>query len=84
MPVGNEIILPGTPANKYPADVAIAWVKMQNRLLVGTPGILPHVAGRAYAYAGFTLYESIVPGMPGYQSLAPQLNGNLKLPATGR
>jgi hypothetical protein len=71
----------GTPVNKYPADVAIAWVKMQNKLLIGTPGILPHVAGRTYAYTGLTLYESIVPGMDGYQSLASQLNGNLKMPA---
>jgi hypothetical protein len=75
---GNDFA--GTPPNQYPADVAIVWMKMQNRLLVGTPGILPHVAGRVYGYTGLTLYESIVPGMTGYQSLAPQLNGNLKLP----
>ena len=75
---GNDFA--ATPANKYSADAAIVWMKMQSRLLVGTPGILPHVAGRTYAYTGLTLYESIVPGMKDYQSLAPQLNGNLKLP----
>ena len=29
---------------------------------------------------GLHLYESIVPGMPGYQSIASQLNGKLALP----
>ena len=67
--------------NEYPADVAIAWIKMQQKLFVGTPGLLPHVTGRAYAYTGLTLYESIVPGMPGHQSIAGQLNGELLLPA---
>ena len=70
-----------TRANSYPPDVAIAWIKMQQRLFVGTPGLLPHVTARAYAYVGLTLYESIVPGLPGYQSIAPQLSGKLILPS---
>ena len=72
--------LPGTPSQKYPLDVAIAWIKMQQRLFIGTPGLLPHVTGRTYAYVGVTMYESLVPGMHRYQSIAPQLNGNLLLP----
>ena len=72
---------PGTPVKKYPTDVAIAWVKMQQKLFVGTPGLLPHVTGRTYAYVGLTLYESIVPGMQSYQSIASQFNGSLALPA---
>jgi hypothetical protein len=74
----NEV--PGTLDKEYPADVAIAWIDMQRKLFVGTPGILPHVAGRTNAYVGLTLYESIVPGMEGYQSIAPQLDGGLTLP----
>lgn len=66
--------------DEHPADIAYAWMDMQRSLLTGTPGILPHTAGRIYAYAGLTLYESIAPGMEGYQSLAPQLNGGLQLP----
>jgi hypothetical protein len=72
---------PGAVTTEYPADVAHAWIKIQQKLLVGTPGILPHVAGRTYAYAGLALYESIVPGMQGYQSIAPQLDGGLVLPS---
>ena len=75
----NEI--PGTPADKISPDVAIAWVKMQQKLFVGTPGLLPHVTTRTSAYMGLTLYESIVPGMPGYQSIASQLSGGLALPS---
>ncbi len=75
---------PGTPTQKYPPDVAIAWIKMQQRLLVGTPGILPHVAGRTYAYVGLTMYESMAPGMRDYQSIASQLNGNLTVPAADK
>ena len=32
------------------------------------------MASRAFGYAGVTLYEALVPGMPGYRSLAGQLN----------
>lgn len=71
---------PGTAPKKYPADVTIAWIKMQQKLFVGTPGLLPHITGRTYAYTGLTLYESVVPGMQDYQSIASQLNGAPALP----
>jgi hypothetical protein len=72
--------VPGIPAKKYPPDVAIAWIKMQQKLFLGTPELLPHITGRTYAYVGLTMYESIVPGMAGYQSISSQLNGELVLP----
>jgi hypothetical protein len=48
-----------------------------------TLGFSPPVASRAFGYAGVTLYEVLVPGMPGYRSLARQLNdrGDLPVPA---
>jgi hypothetical protein len=70
-----------TPIKNEPADVAVAWIEMQRKLFIGTEGLLPHVTGRTYAYVGLTLYESIVPGMLDYQSIAPQLNDGLVLPA---
>ncbi len=72
---------PGTAVNKFSPDVAIAWVRMQQKVFVGTPGLLPHVSTRTCDYMGLTLYESIVPGMPGYQSIASQLSGGLALPS---
>lgn len=77
---GNDAV--GALPHEYPADVAYAWIKMQHKLFVGTPGLLPHVTGRTYAYVGLTLYESIAPGLPDYQSIASQLNGELTLPST--
>ncbi len=71
----------GTPPDKISPNLAIAWVKMQQKLFVGTPGLLPHVTTRTSAYMGLALYESIVPGMPGYQSIASQLSGGLALPS---
>jgi hypothetical protein len=56
-------------AKKYSADVAIAWINLQQKLIKKTPGFSPGVSGRAWAYSGLALYESIVPGMPGYRSL---------------
>lgn len=71
---------PMRPPEEYPPDIAHDWIGMQQKLLAGTPGILPHVAGRTYGYVGLTLYESIAPGMEQYQSISSQLSGNLVLP----
>lgn len=68
-------------AEHYPPDVAVAWMNMQLRLTRGTPGFNSIVANRSYAYIGLSLYESIAPGIPGYQSIASQLSGSLALPA---
>src|SRR5687767_6683718 len=40
----------------------------------------PLLASRSYAYAAVTGYEAVVHGMPGYQSLAGQVNGLDSLP----
>ena len=65
----------------YSSDVAIKWMNMQLRVMSTTA--LPNVAfTRAYAYSGIALYESVVPGMPAYQSLAGQLTDLGDLPPT--
>jgi hypothetical protein len=68
--------------NTYSSEVAVKWMNMQIRLMTATTGV-PNVAFcRPYAYAGIALYESVVPGMPAYQSIAPQLNNLTGLPGT--
>lgn len=68
---GNE-----TPqVKKYPADVAVAWINLQQKLIKKTPGFSPGVSGRSFGYSGVTLYESVVQGMPGYRSIVPLLGG---------
>jgi hypothetical protein len=65
----------------YSSDVAITWMNMQLKVMRTTS--LPNVAfSRPYAYSGIALYESVVPGMPAYQSLAGQLNNLADLPQT--
>jgi hypothetical protein len=67
---------------EFPSDVAIAWMNMQLELLrTPTVGLFPHQS-RFIAYSGIALYESVVPGMPTYQSLSGQLTDLPVMPET--
>lgn len=44
--------------------------------------ITPTAASRGYAYAGVALYQAVIGGMPGYRSLAGQLNGLAPTPTS--
>ena len=68
------------PASAYGSGVVYDWFFLSFQLIQQTPGFSPPVAARALGYMGLTLYESVVPGMPGYQSLAGQLNELSSLP----
>src|SRR3954451_1937718 len=59
---------PGPAA--YGAEVAAAWFDLALDLVRTTPGFSPPVAARAFAYAGITLYEAVMP-----HSLAGMLDG---------
>jgi hypothetical protein len=63
------------PVGKYPADVANAWMQMQIRLTRTTPGYNSVVSDRSFGYAGIAMYEALLPGIPGYRSLLPQIGG---------
>src|SRR5258705_13639275 len=63
------------PVKKCPGDLAVEWFKLQMRLSRTTTGFGPGLATRAFAYSGLTLYESIVEGIPGYQSVANKMIG---------
>ncbi|HXF64682.1 MAG TPA: hypothetical protein VNK95_23840, partial [Caldilineaceae bacterium] len=73
-------VAPSTPAGAYDAAVPSAWFALSLKLVKETPGFSPPVASRAFGYMGVTLYETVQPGMPGYRSLAGQLNGLGHLP----
>jgi len=63
---------------KYPADVAIQWINLQQKLIKTTTGFDPLVASRSFAYSGLTLYESVLRGMPSYHSIAsPRIGFNI-------
>lgn len=65
--------------------VAIEYMELLRDFTKKTPGFSPPVASRAFGYAGLTLYESVVHGMPRYQSLTGLVNGlnDLPKPALG-
>ena len=69
------------PAASFSAAVANEWFGLALQLTQQTPGFSAPVASRAFAYLGLALYESVVPGMPQYNSLAGQLNELSSLPA---
>ena len=56
----------------FSADVAQKWQDLQLRFLQLPTTTNPYGrhGHRWFAYCGIALYESVVPGMPAYQSLA--------------
>lgn len=74
-----------TPASEYDAAVAQEWMHLLYQL-VEREGASAPAASRIYAYAGVTLYEATVNGMPSNYSLAGQLQGmsDLSLPDTDK
>jgi hypothetical protein len=68
----------------FSADVIIRWLNMQLDMLRVplAPGTGSQGADRALAYCGIAAYESVVPGMPAYQSLFGQLTDFPAMPTT--
>ena len=69
----------------YDPEVLLKWFDLKYRILQ-TPqeltAAVPFYRFRYYAYTGIALYESVVPGMPAYQSLSGQLSNMPAMPAT--
>jgi hypothetical protein len=69
--------------NTYSSDVVYKWIDMQLRLMrTSSPFIGGLPVSRVFGYTGIALYESVVPGMPAYQSLSGQLNQFPDMPNT--
>ena len=69
--------------NTYSSDVVYKWMDMQLRLMrTSSPFIGGLPVSRIFGYTGIALYESVVPGMPAYQSLSGQLNQFPNMPTT--
>ena len=73
MPTTTDTRDPIFPVADYSAEVATEWFDLQLKLLENAGGYSPPVAARVLGYSGLTLYESLVYGMPDYQSLSGQL-----------
>lgn len=64
-----------------PSTAATSWFDLAYNV-VKVASLPPPQASRIYGYAGVTLYEAMVPGMPGYKSLVGQVNGLTALSRT--
>jgi len=67
------------PVASFPATAVRHWMTSFANS-VRFDGISAPPAARTYAYAAVCIYEALVHGMPGYRSLAGQLNGLDSLP----
>jgi hypothetical protein len=80
---GKEVIAPAVESKKtntFDASLAINWTNLQLRLIKSTPGYAAPVAARSLAYTSLALYESVVYGLTGYQSLSGKITGLKNLP----
>jgi hypothetical protein len=71
-------------AKTFSSDVVVSWLNLQLQMVkvplpAGTAG---QGTDRCQAYCGIALYESVVPGMPAYQSLYGQLTDFPAMPST--
>jgi hypothetical protein len=78
----DEALFVSTPTEFLDAQVANDWNDMFRSLTKKTTGFTPPVASRAFGYAGVILYETVVPGMPNFQSLQGQLTQMPEMPKT--
>jgi hypothetical protein len=77
-PAGRGVMA-STPASSLRPQVATEWMQLLYDR-IREEGISAPAASRLYAYAGVTLYESILPGMPENLTLANQVNDFPVLP----
>ncbi len=68
-----------TPASELDASFAVQWLQLVYDR-VQADAISAPAASRIYAYAGVTLYQAVVPGMPDYQSLSTQIKDMPTMP----
>jgi hypothetical protein len=66
----------------FSSEVVLKWMDMQLRVIRTTAGMPPATNSRLFGYSGVALYESVVPGMPAYQTLHGQLTNLPAMPST--
>jgi hypothetical protein len=74
MPPGDKEALAFT--KKHSAVVATSWYRLLTEITRTKPYAPPQTI-RILSYTGITLYESVVRGMPSYQSMYTHLTGNI-------
>lgn len=67
------------PVAEHDPQFAIEWMELTYDLIM-SESINPPAGSRIYAYMGVTLYESMLPGMPDFNSLSYQIWSLPQLP----
>ncbi|MEO8608556.1 MAG: vanadium-dependent haloperoxidase [Chloroflexota bacterium] len=67
-------------ASELDAAPATAWIQLLYQRVFADK-VNPPAAARLYAYAGITMYQAVLPGIPGNRSLAGQLTDMPETPA---
>ena len=65
----------------FSSEVVLKWMEMQLRVIRTTAGMPPATNSRLFAYSGVALYESVLPGMPAFQTLSGQLTNLPTMPS---
>lgn len=68
----DQVAIPN--ASVYSSEVVNDWGEVILILSRDSPGFSPPVVARAMGYIGIGLYESVLPGMPEYNTLQGQVN----------
>lgn len=72
----------GEQTKIYSSEVGQKWQDLQLRFLrLSGANVFGMNGNRNFAYCGIALYEAVLPGMPGYQSLHGQLTDMPAMPA---
>lgn len=82
----DEVVINTPNVSTFSSAIARDYFTLEVTLVKETPGLTPPVASRAYGYAGLTLYESLVHGMPAYNSLVGQVTdlSSLSMPEANK
>lgn len=67
-------------AKHFSSEVPVKWLNLQLRLTKVPPGVAGANPQRLLAYCGIALYESVMEGMPSYQTLSRQLTDMPAMP----
>ena len=63
------------PASQLDSKYALDWLDIETRIIADQHNDSPPPPSRMYSYSCITIYECVVPGIPGSRSMYGQLNG---------
>ncbi len=75
----NDVIVLDNSVAEESHELATDWFTMQLDLARNSPGYVPPIVSRSFAYTSLAFYESLKGGMSPYNSILGQLNEGIEL-----